>query len=85
MCVCVCVCVLVFIGLLDLLVPCPNAVAELGENRDKFLLNPNLIANQPNIAQGALTFLGKLIGMACRHNIMVPLSLPKLLWKPLVG
>jgi hypothetical protein len=70
---------------LDLLVPCPNAVAELGDNRDKFLLNPNLIVHEPNVALGTLTFLGRLIGMACRHNIMVPLSLPKLLWKPLVG
>ena len=29
--------------------------------------------------------LGKLIGVACRHAIPVPLSLPALVWKPLLG
>lgn len=29
--------------------------------------------------------LGKLIAMACRHAIQVPLSLPSLVWKPLLG
>lgn len=79
--------------MLELLVPCPNAAAELGDNRDKFLFNSALVLGGKGAAvggggqtlQSTLTFLGKLIGMACRHNIMVPLSLPKLLWKPLVG
>ena len=32
-----------------------------------------------------VSFLGKLVGLACRHSLMVPLNLPSLVWKPLVG
>lgn len=88
-------------GLLELLAPCPNAVADLGDNRDKYLFNharaigrrkaPTTLGGGggggggPSHSHSAIVFLGMLIGMACRHNIKAPLSLPALLWKPLVG
>ncbi|RHY35526.1 hypothetical protein DYB32_000020 [Aphanomyces invadans] len=59
-------------------VPCPNAVTGGGMNQDKFVISTNASASH-------LTFLGKLIGMAARHRIMVPLNCSDLLWKPLVG
>lgn len=71
------------VNMLELLVPCPNAVTEMGENRDKFVLNPTLASTSQY--SSAYLHLGKLIGLACRHNILVALSLPKLFWKPLSG
>jgi len=71
------------VQLLNLFVPCPNAHSEIGENRDKYTFNTELL----NTLQNSTVFvhLGKLIALACRHQILVPLSLPKLIWKPLVG
>lgn len=76
--------------LLDLLVPCPNALSEIGENRDKYTFNTeplNAMQNNNNNSNPMAVFvhLGKLIALACRHQILVPLSLSKLIWKPLVG
>ncbi|KAF0709821.1 hypothetical protein AaE_012760 [Aphanomyces astaci] len=45
-------------------------------NQDKFVVSGTA---------SHLKFLGKLIGMATRHRIMVPLNLSDLFWKPLVG
>lgn len=70
-------------GLLDLLVPCPNANADVAQNREKYLLNPSMLWQADKLP--LYTFMGKLIGVACRHNIMVPLSLPSMVWKPLAG
>jgi hypothetical protein len=70
-------------NLLDLLVPCPNALTETGDNRDKYLINP-AVTSASTLA-GAIIHLGKLVGIACRHNILVALSLPKIIWKPLAG
>eukprot|EP01038_Epipyxis_sp_PR26KG_P005374 gene5374-7452_t len=68
--------------LLELLIPCANAASDIAENRDKFVLNSSII-NNPS-GPSVFTHLGKLIGLACRHNILVSLSLPKTIWKPLV-
>jgi hypothetical protein len=71
--------------LLNLLVPCPNALSEIGENRDKYTFNTELLNTMQNNNSTVYVHLGKLIALACRHQILVPLSLPKLIWKPLVG
>jgi len=71
--------------LLNLLVPCPNALSEIGENRDKYTFNTELLNAMQNNNSTVYVHLGKLIALACRHQILVPLSLPKLIWKPLVG
>jgi hypothetical protein len=51
-------------------------------NRDKFLLNAS--DQSPERLQD-FQFLGKLVGLAVRHDILVPLNLPSLVWRPLVG
>jgi hypothetical protein len=72
------------LGLLELLVPCPNAEGEIGENRDRFLLNSALGRTVPQ-APAIFVHLGKLVAMACRHNILVAMALPQMFWKPLAG
>lgn len=51
-------------------------------NRDKFVLNTTITDGE---RLRDMVFLGKLIGLAVRHGLMVPLNLPSLVWKPLVG
>jgi hypothetical protein len=70
-------------GILGLLVPSNNASAETGNSRDQMVLNQELLANPERLP--LLSHFGRLIAMACRHSIMVPLPLPQLIWKPLVG
>jgi hypothetical protein len=64
---------------LQLLVPCPNAASESGENRDKYLINTAYLWQPTKLP--LYTHLGTLLGVACRHKITVPLSLPALLWR----
>jgi len=65
-----------------LFVPCPNAVAEVGENRDAWLLNPR--ATTPECVR-ALEFVGQLLGLALRTGDLLPLTLAPLTWKGIVG
>jgi hypothetical protein len=67
--------------LLDLLTLCPNGQAGDFENRDKVLFNTQLM--QKKQWRKLYTFMGKLLGVACRHNIQVPLDFPPLIWKSL--
>jgi HECT-domain (ubiquitin-transferase) len=55
----------------------------LGENRDQTVLNPEFVQNAERLP--LYNYFGKLLAIACRHSIMVPLSLPDMVWKPLVG
>ena len=55
----------------------------LGENRHQTVLNPEFIQNPEKLP--LYNCFGKLIAIACRHAVMVPLSLPDMIWKPLVG
>jgi len=71
------------VGFLDLFVPCPNAQGGSFENRERMVFNASLMAAPERHV--LYSFLGKLISMANRHNIQVPLFLPNLVWKPLVG
>ncbi|CAE8731219.1 unnamed protein product [Polarella glacialis] len=68
--------------LLPLFVPCPNAVAEVGENRDGWVLNPR--ANSLECVR-ALEFVGQLIGLALRTGDLLPFSLAPFTWKGIVG
>jgi hypothetical protein len=66
-------------GLLPLLIPCPNQQQSgVGENREKFLLNPG--SNQFAMFE----FFGKLMGIAIRSKNPLALDLPSMIWKPLV-
>jgi hypothetical protein len=68
--------------LLGLVIPCPNAIGEVGENRDKFIFNNAIdLTNHSNI----FVHLGRMVGLGARHKILLPLSLVPLLWKSLAG
>ena len=67
---------------MPLFVPCPNAVAEVGDNRDSWLLNPR--ATAPECIR-ALEFVGQLLGLALRTGDLLPLSLAPFSWKGIVG
>lgn len=47
------------------------------------IMNPDYVESQSKLA--LYHHLGRLIGLACRHNILISLSLPRMIWKPLVG
>jgi hypothetical protein len=65
-----------------LLIPVPNQSGNVGENREKFLLNPGChVADQLLM----LEFLGKLMGMAVRSKNPLSLDLPGFFWEPFVG
>lgn len=76
------------LGLLPLLIPCPNRRSGTGINQDKFLLNPScgtsLVANGP-MALDLHRFLGKIIGTGVRHGLQMGLDLPSMVWRPLAG
>lgn len=65
-----------------LLVPCPNAQAKLGANRDKFLVAPGL---HSRTQLRFCRFLGQLMGMAVRTGTLLALDMTPMAWKPLVG
>ena len=69
--------------LMDLFVPCDNALGNIGENKDQVVMNSSIAEKYSQ--SGLYNHLGKLAGIACRHNILVALSLPRLIWKPLSG
>jgi len=69
-------------GTLPLLIPCPNASQGLGENRDKWVINPSCDAP---IHIAMYEFLGRLMGLAIRTGVILPLDFPSFAWKPLVG
>jgi hypothetical protein len=65
-----------------LFVPCPNAIAEVGDNRDAWLLNPR--ATAPECIR-ALEFVGQLLGLALRTGDLLPLTFAPFTWKGIVG
>lgn len=69
--------------LLQLLTPCANATNEVAENRDKLVFNTAFTSDVGKLR--LFEFLGKLLGLACRNDILVDLNLPLLVWKPLVN
>jgi hypothetical protein len=65
-----------------LFVPCPNAVAEVGDNRDAWCMNPR--ATAPECIR-ALEFVGQLLGLALRTGDLLPLTFAPFTWKGIVG
>ncbi|CAG9334942.1 unnamed protein product [Blepharisma stoltei] len=66
---------------LRLLVPSPNNVHNIGENRESWIVNP-AADSQQDIE--LFTFLGKLMGAAIRTQNNLNLSFPPLFWKRLI-
>jgi hypothetical protein len=69
-------------GQLPLLVPCPNAQAKIGENRDKFVFAPG---RDSALDMAMYEFLGVLMGCALRTGGTLPASLSLSLSAPLVS
>eukprot|EP01129_Flabellula_baltica_P002653 TRINITY_DN1246_c0_g1_i2.p1 TRINITY_DN1246_c0_g1~~TRINITY_DN1246_c0_g1_i2.p1 ORF type:complete len:3131 (-),score=718.92 TRINITY_DN1246_c0_g1_i2:9-8252(-) len=69
-------------GLLPFLLPSPNQRSGVGQEQEKFIVNPAL-NSQNSLEQ--YQFLGRIIGMAIRGEICLPLNLPSLFWKRIVG
>jgi len=72
---------------LPLFIPCTNAqLAQeevgIGNNRDKYIPKPS--CNDPTHMK-MFEFLGKLMGVAVRSSTPLPLDLPSVVWKPLIG
>ncbi|XP_041442593.1 probable E3 ubiquitin-protein ligase HERC1 isoform X2 [Xenopus laevis] len=67
-------------GIVDLLIPSPNATAEVGYNRDRFLFNPSSGLDE-HLMQ--FKFLGILMGVAIRTKKPLDLHLATLVWKQL--
>ncbi|XP_029281086.1 probable E3 ubiquitin-protein ligase HERC1 [Cottoperca gobio] len=67
-------------GVVDLLIPSPNATAEVGYNRDRFLFNPSSCMDEHMIQ---FKFLGILMGVAIRTKKPLDLHLATLVWKQL--
>ncbi|XP_055518701.1 probable E3 ubiquitin-protein ligase HERC1 isoform X3 [Leucoraja erinacea] len=67
-------------GIVDLLIPTPNVTAEVGYNRDRFLLNPSTCSEE-HLLQ--FKFLGILMGVAIRTKKPLDLHLAPMVWKQL--
>lgn len=62
---------------LSLLLPTPNSRHGLGQNREKWLLNPDATSA---VELEMLAFLGKLMGIAIRSKEYLALNLPSIVW-----
>lgn len=76
---------------LPLLIRCPNAVNEVGFNREKWVPSPALLRPESGGGSGVsamyadmLGFLGRLMGVAIRSRQPLDLDLPSIVWKQLV-
>jgi hypothetical protein len=68
--------------LFPLLAPTDNHVQGIGQQRDKFNFNLALLSHHPK-GVSLLVHLGKLVGVAVRHRIQVPLPLTTWLYQTL--
>ncbi len=66
---------------LPLFIPCPNQQNNVGENRDKFVVNPS--ANGVHHLQ-QYYFMGMMMGIAIRAKNSLSLDLPAIVWKRVV-
>lgn len=73
-------------GALPVLIRCPNAVSDVGINREKWLPNPAVGREGSSaVPHGEmLIFLGRLMGVAIRSQQPLDLDMPSIVWKQLV-
>jgi len=72
------------IPVLPLFRPVPNYYHVIGENRNKYLPSPE--AGRLALLRCMLYFVGRLLGVCCLdNNRALPLDLPPLIWKVMVG
>ncbi len=67
---------------LQLLIPCPNARDNTGQNLDQWVINPSAVtASQLQHFE----FLGMLMAIAVRTSIPLSLDISRFVWKQIVG
>jgi len=66
----------------SLLMPTPNNLHRIGEDRDRYMPHPSMTSVQH---LELYEFMGRLMGIAMRTNIIMSLDLASLVWKQLVG
>lgn len=66
---------------LPLLIRTPNGTHAVGQNREKWLLNPGATSS---LHLEMFCFLGKLMGIAIRSKNYLALNIPSIIWKLLV-
>src|SRR5690349_10920715 len=59
-------------GTLPLFIPCPNAQAKVGDNRDKWIITPSC---DSSTHLALYEYLGKLMGMAVRTGVLLTMDL----------
>jgi len=67
---------------LPLFVQCANKQVGVGDNRDKFVPRPS--SRAPPMLE-LYAFLGRIMGVALRTGILMPLDLPSFFWKQMVA
>ena len=70
------------ISMSSLFIPTSNNQASVGTERDKYVPRPT--ANSSHDL-ACFEFVGRLMGIAMRTNILLPLYFPSFFWKPMVG
>ena len=65
-----------------LFINCPNKQSQVGDNRDKYVINP---AAGSSLHLQMYEFVGVLMGLCIRTGVRLPIDLPSFVWKPLVG
>ena len=69
---------------LNILVPCSNAQSSQNTyNKDLVVMNHEYCTNALHF--NLFEQLGKVVGLACRHQILLSLSFPHFIWKALTG
>ena len=67
---------------LHLFIPSPNRINEIGDFREKFMINPS---KRSSYSLQLYEFIGLLMGCAFRTKVFLSLNLPTLFWKKMVG
>lgn len=65
-----------------LFIPSPNASNDVGLNREKWIINP--AASTP-LALDMFEFVGAMFGIALRTKFTLPLDLPSIVWRQVLG
>jgi len=69
-------------GVLPLFMNVPNGRENMGANRDKWVPRPT---STKALYLSMFEFLGKLMGLAIRSKDLLPLDLPSIVWKGIIG
>eukprot|EP01126_Amoeba_proteus_P005730 TRINITY_DN11964_c0_g1_i2.p1 TRINITY_DN11964_c0_g1~~TRINITY_DN11964_c0_g1_i2.p1 ORF type:complete len:528 (-),score=119.97 TRINITY_DN11964_c0_g1_i2:522-2105(-) len=69
-------------SILPFFIPSPNQASGVGKEREKWIINPSRTSE---LDLEWYRHFGRILGIALRSNIPLPINLPSLFWKMLVG